>query len=123
MCSQVDFVVGTFLNKSDEVYARGFTGWSLGTARENLNSDYSEGESFFSVFAVFFPAVTGIVAGANLSGDLKDPAVAIPKGTLSAIATTYITYIVYGTVVGFTYLTSASGNLTEYEMWTNTSID
>jgi len=123
LCSQVDFIIGTFLPRSNEVYAKGFTGWSLDTAKENVGANYEEGESFFSVFAVFFPAVTGIVAGANLSGDLKDPAVAIPKGTLSAIATTYVTYIVYGTVVGFTYLTSASGNVTEYEMWTNTSID
>ena len=123
MCSQVDFVVGTFLNKSDEVYAKGFTGWSLETARENLNPDYSEGESFFSVFAVFFPAVTGIVAGANLSGDLKDPGVAIPKGTLWAILSTYVTYIIYGVMIGFTYVREASGNLTEYRMWTNSSID
>jgi len=56
-----------------------------------------------------------------LSGDLKDPAVAIPKGTLSAIVTTYITYMVYGTMVSFTYLTAASGNVTEYNMWTNSS--
>merc|ERR550532_174600 len=123
MCSQVDFVVGTFLNKSDEVYAKGFTGWSLETARENLNPAYSEGESFFSVFAVFFPAVTGIVAGANLSGDLKDPGVAIPKGTLWAIASTYVTYIIYGVMIGFTYVREASGNVAEYKMWTNSSID
>jgi len=120
--SQVDFMVGTFLPRSKEVYAKGFTGWSIDTAKANLGANYEEGESFFSVFAVFFPAVTGIVAGANLSGDLKDPAVAIPKGTLSAIVTTYITYIIYGTVVSFNYLTSASGNVTEYEMWTNSSI-
>lgn len=122
MCSQLDFVIGSFTPKSEEIYAKGFTGWNVGTAERNFNSGYTEGQGFFSVFAVFFPAVTGIVAGANLSGDLKDPGVAIPKGTLLAIASTYVTYIFYGCVVGFTFEREASGNVTEYQMWTNGSI-
>ena len=40
--------------------------------------------------------IPGIVAGANLSGDLKDPAYSIPKGTLWAIVGTYITYMYFG---------------------------
>ncbi|MEN8254598.1 MAG: amino acid permease [Verrucomicrobiota bacterium] len=50
--------------------------------------------AFWVVFAVFFPAVTGIEAGLGLSGDLKNPAKALPLGTLLAIITGYAVYMV-----------------------------
>ncbi len=117
--SQFDFIIGTFLvEESEKKY--GFTGYSTETLTQNAKSDYhnnlnpSEEMGFFTLFGVFFPAVTGIVAGANLSGDLKDPAVAIPKGTLLAIFVTFLTYIGYGFMVGGSAISQASGNETEY---------
>lgn len=91
---------------------------------ENFYPDYrlSEGveHDFFSVFSVFFPAATGILAGANISGDLKDPQTAIPKGTLLSIVITTCSYVLMAFVCGFTVMRDATGNITDYINTTTT---
>ncbi len=54
----------------------------------------SSGEfGFWTVFAVFFPAVTGIMAGLSLSGDLANPRRSIPQGTVLATLTGFSVYL------------------------------
>ena len=74
--------------------------FSTETLAQNWTTDFTGGESFWTIFALFFPAVTGIMAGANMSGDLKDPAKSIPRGTLLAVLVTASVYLLMGIVLG-----------------------
>lgn len=62
--------------------------------QERLASRYTDNYNFWIIFAIYFPAVTGIMAGINMSGDLKNPARSIPKGTLYAVAVGGVVYAI-----------------------------
>lgn len=58
-----------------------------------LFSKVEDADSLFFVFAIIFPAFTGMTAGVGLSGDLKNPRKSIPLGTITATLTGMIVYL------------------------------
>ncbi|XP_004642224.1 solute carrier family 12 member 8 isoform X2 [Octodon degus] len=95
--STLDFVVGSFTHLDPE---HGFIGYSPELLWNNTLPDYSPGESFFTVFGVFFPAATGVMAGFNMGGDLREPATSIPLGSLAAIGISWFLYIIFTFLLG-----------------------
>jgi len=81
---------------------------------------FNDGEfSFWVVFAVFFPAVTGIMAGANISGELKNPRKAIPGGTLNGVLLTSLVYLLLIFVAAM--LASSDELITNYNVFIDRS--
>lgn len=71
--------------------------FALGRAPDAAAIKFADAESldikgFWPVLAVFFPAVTGILSGLGMSGDLRSPGRSLPLGTISAVATGYLVY-------------------------------
>ncbi|MEQ2260733.1 hypothetical protein XENORESO_000754, partial [Xenotaenia resolanae] len=107
----VNYFIGSFIPVQSKESA-GFFRYDAQIMWENIGPDFRD-ETFFSVFAIFFPAATGILAGANISGDLADPQMAIPKGTLLAILITGIVYLGVVVSTGSCIVRDASGNLND----------
>jgi len=102
-------------NKTEIVYGHfhGFTASNMTTVSNlwysNLYPNYAQDCSnpgakvdFFTVFGVLFSGVTGIMAGANLSGELVSPGKNIPRGTLSACLTTFMTFMLLSLLTSLT---------------------
>ncbi|XP_064390223.1 solute carrier family 12 member 3-like isoform X2 [Halichondria panicea] len=122
-----NFVIGTFLYRGPDSQEtqRGFTGYSETFTTnfvpifrpESGDLSCASGDGigcFFAAFAVFFPAATGILAGANISGDLKNPQTAIPKGTLLAIGITTVVYLAVAWVAASTVIRDAPGEPAQF---------
>ncbi|NXO01518.1 S12A3 protein, partial [Rhinopomastus cyanomelas] len=114
LVSFINYLVGTVIPATAEKQSKGFFSYRADIFAQNFVPNWRGPDgSFFGLFSIFFPSATGILAGANISGDLKDPAVAIPKGTLMAIFWTTVSYLVLSATIGACVVRDASGSLND----------
>lgn len=82
-----------------------FVGSPIEAANEVIDPVLANEEiSFFAVFAIIFPAFTGMTAGVGLSGDLENPSKSIPLGTLAGTLAGMVIYV----FIAFKLASSAS---------------
>lgn len=86
------YVVVTILLISLVLFFLGETEYSQTNTFSFLSAERGDMSQFFLVFAIIFPAFTGMTAGVGLSGDLKKPGKSIPLGSILATFTGMIVY-------------------------------
>lgn len=99
-------LVATFVS----FFAGAFRTWSWDNVAESWGPQYRDEESFVTIFSLFFPTTTGIMAGVSISGDLAVPERAIPLGTTIAIGISTAVYLLV-----MTFIAAASPRAVLYE--------
>lgn len=72
-----------------------FTGTPVSPAEStSLVSSVAPSLGFWGIFAIFFPAMTGVESSVSLSGDIRNPSRSLPIGTITAMVTAYLIYMI-----------------------------
>lgn len=87
------YFVVVILFISITLFFLGETEYSQTSESEFFSGSFRNMSDFFIVFAIVFPAFTGMTAGVGLSGDLKNPRRSIPLGTITATVLGMIIYL------------------------------
>lgn len=93
LATKFQYVVMVFLILAlSSFYIGGIRQWDTGLLVKNWVA--GEGAaSFWILFALFFPAVTGFTQGVSMSGDLEDPGKSLPTGTFAAVFLSILVYL------------------------------
>ncbi len=100
-------------------FVGGITKWDPDLLAQNWNAPVG-GLSFWVIFAIFFPAVTGFTQGVSMSGDLKDAGKSLPRGTFMAVGMSIVVYFLAAVV--FAAALPAHTLMVEYDAMKRVSV-
>ena len=91
LISLIDFIVECLVRREPN---KGFKTFKLENLKTNFYPDFSPEVEWRTTLGVLFPGVTGLMAGVCISGELRNPAKAIPRGIMYAWTTSLVIYVI-----------------------------